>query len=76
MIPQTIPGFDCLEFKRKVQSEIYEKTKNMTVEEEIAFFREAAETGPFAELLRAVRAAQFERERRRPSTRPASPQSQ
>ena len=53
---KTIPGFDCLEFKWKVQSEIYEKTKNMSVEEQIAFFRDAAENGPFADLVRAIRA--------------------
>ena len=57
MSPKTIPGFDCLAFKWKVQSEIYEKTKNLSVEEQIAFFRNAAETGPFADLVRAVRAA-------------------
>jgi hypothetical protein len=56
MQPQTIPGFDCLEFKWKVQSEIYEKTKNMTVEEQIEYFRQAAESGPFADLVKALRA--------------------
>ena len=54
MNPEMIPGFDCLEFKWKVQSEIYEKTKDMTVDEQIAFFRQAAETGPFATLWRAA----------------------
>ncbi|NOS99512.1 MAG: hypothetical protein HOP29_02675 [Phycisphaerales bacterium] len=48
---ETIPGFDCVAYKWKVQSEIYEKIKDMTVEEEIAYFRQAAETGPFAHLL-------------------------
>lgn len=56
MNPETIPGFDCLEFKWKVQSDIFEKTKNMTIEEQIAFFRHAAEAGPFADLVRAVHA--------------------
>ena len=55
MSPQTIPGFDCVEFQRRAQSEIYEKTKDMMVEEQIAFFRQAAETGPFADLVRATR---------------------
>ena len=54
MKPKTIPAFDCFEFKWKVQSEIYERTKGMTVDEQIAFFRDAAERGPFAHLLRAV----------------------
>ena len=55
MNPETIPGFDCLEFKWKVQSEIYEKMKDMTVEEQITFISHAAETGPFATLWRAAR---------------------
>lgn len=56
MKPETIPAFDCLEFKWKVQSEIYERTKGMTVDEQISFFRDAVESGPFAHLLRAVSA--------------------
>jgi len=54
MKPETIPGFDCLEFKRKVQAEIYEKTKNMTVEEQIEYFRQAAANGPFADLWKRI----------------------
>ncbi len=56
MNPKIIPGFDCLKFKWKVQSEIYEKTKTLSVKEQIAFFRNAAENGPFADLVRAIRA--------------------
>ena len=48
--------FDCLAFKWKVQAEIYEETKNLTPEEEIDYFRRHAETGPFAELVRKLRA--------------------
>lgn len=55
MKPETIPGFDCLEYKWRVQSEIYEKIKDMTAEEQIAYFRHAAETGPFADLVRRAR---------------------
>ena len=58
MKPETIPGFDCLEFKWKVQSEIYEKIKDMTTEEQIDFFRRSAETGPFADLMRNSRQAE------------------
>lgn len=56
MKPQTIPGFDCMEYKRKVQGEIYEETKGMSVSEQIAYFRQAAESGPFAPLVAAARA--------------------
>lgn len=47
--------FDCIEYKRRVQAEIYEKIKDMTPQEEIEFFRRGAETGPFAELVRSLR---------------------
>ncbi len=52
---ETIPGFDCLEFKWKVQAELYDATKHMNRQEQIAFFRNRAETGPFAELLQTSR---------------------
>jgi len=49
-------SFDCIEYKRRVQQEIYEKIKDMTPEQEIEFFRKAVETGPFASLVRALEA--------------------
>ncbi len=49
-------AFDCLAFKDQVQSEIYEETKDMSHEEEIAYFREAVQKGPFAELWRKLAA--------------------
>lgn len=35
--------FDCVEMKRKIQEEIYEEIKDMTIEEEIEYFRKGAE---------------------------------
>lgn len=55
MKPETIPGFDCLEHKWKVQAEIYEEIKNLTPDEEIEYFRRKVENGPFAELWRNLR---------------------
>ncbi len=46
--------FDCIEFKRRVQQEIYETIKDMTPEEEIEYFRHAVETGPFVDIVRAT----------------------
>ncbi|MEK6674352.1 MAG: hypothetical protein AABZ47_01705 [Planctomycetota bacterium] len=46
--------FDCVEFKRRAQEQIYEKIKNMTPTEEIEFFRQAVESGPFADLIRQI----------------------
>ncbi len=52
--PEIIPGFDCLQYKWRVQAQIYEETKGMTPQEEIEYFRKAVETGPFAEWWRKV----------------------
>ena len=55
MKPETIPGFDCLEFKWKVQAEIYEQTKDLTVEEQIEYFRRRAEEGSLGSWWRKVK---------------------
>ena len=44
-------SFDCLAFKWKVESEIYEEIKDQTAEQQIEYFRRHAQTGPFAELI-------------------------
>ncbi len=49
--------FDCIAFKDRVQSEIYEEIKDLTHDEEIAYFRRRVEKGPFAKLWRSVRSA-------------------
>jgi len=41
--------FDCIAFKRAAQLQIYEEIKNMSREEQIAYFHNKAETGPFKE---------------------------
>ncbi|MCG3132676.1 MAG: hypothetical protein FLDDKLPJ_03542 [Phycisphaerae bacterium] len=51
MIHETIPGFDCLDFKRKVQAELYEATRHLSRADRLAYFRRRAENGPFADLL-------------------------
>jgi hypothetical protein len=45
MSKKTMRKFDCVEFKRRVQSEIYEETKHMSPQEQIAYFRDRAESG-------------------------------
>ena len=37
-----IKGFDCMAFKRKVQAEIYQEIKDMTAQEELAYFHKKA----------------------------------
>ena len=55
-------SFDCVEFKRQSQLRIYEKIKNMSPAEEIEYFRRQAESGPFADLVRAMRARETQPE--------------
>jgi hypothetical protein len=43
---RTKKAFDCIEFKRKVQAEIYEEIKELSPEQEIEYFRRRAATGP------------------------------
>jgi hypothetical protein len=51
MSQKTEKSFDCLAFKWKVESEIYEEIKDQTSEQQIEYFRRHAQTGPFAELV-------------------------
>jgi hypothetical protein len=55
MSATTEKSFDCLAFKWKVQAEIYKEIKNQTPEQQIEYFRNHAQTGPFAELVRKLR---------------------
>ncbi len=47
--------FDCVEFKRQAQARIYERIKDLSPEEEIDYFRKAAEEGPLGDAWRAAR---------------------
>jgi hypothetical protein len=42
MSKKTMKRFDCVEFKRRVQSEIYEETKHLNQREQIVYFRDRA----------------------------------
>ena len=46
--------FDCVEFKRQAQARIYERIKGLTPDEEIEYFRKAAEAGPLGEWWRRI----------------------
>jgi len=47
--------FDCLAYQREVQFQIYEKIKDLTAAEEVAYFQPAVESGPSAELWKSLR---------------------
>lgn len=47
--------FDCVEFKRGTQAEIYEEIKDLAPEDEIDYFREKAESGPMGEWWKVLK---------------------
>jgi len=49
-------AFDCLEYKDRVQREIYEEIRGLTHEEQIAYFNRSAETGPLSAWWKRLRA--------------------
>ena len=48
--------FDCIEFKRAAQESIYEQIQNMTPVEEIAWFKQQVESGPYWDLWTRISA--------------------
>jgi len=45
MNPQPIEKeFDCLAYKREVQLKIYERIKDLSIEEEVAYFQQAVDS--------------------------------
>ncbi len=55
MIPDdVIPGFDCVESKRKAQAEIYEEIRGLSPPDEIRYFEAQAIRGPLGNLWRAL----------------------
>ena len=62
MSPQTKneKDFDCMEFKRRVQLEIYEDIQGMTHEQERAYFEEQADRGPMGDWWKHVKAVHFQ----------------
>lgn len=47
--------FDRVEFKRQAQARIYERIKDLSPEDEIDYFRKAAEEGLLGEAWKAAR---------------------
>jgi len=48
-------GFDCLAYKDRVQQEIYEQIKDLTVQEQIDYFNRGAQTGPLGEWWKKIK---------------------
>jgi hypothetical protein len=47
-------GFDCIEFKRRAQAEIYQEIKGLSPEKQIAYFRRRAAHGPLGKWWKAL----------------------
>lgn len=47
--------FDCIEFKRRAQSRIYERIKGLSPEEEIEYFRQAADESPLGDWWKSIK---------------------
>ena len=48
--------FDCTQYKRKVQSEIYDEIKGMSHAEEIAYFQRQADSSALGHWWKRVKA--------------------
>ena len=46
--------FDCIEFKRQAQAEIYQEIKGLSPEEEMEYFRRQVAAGPFGKLWKTL----------------------
>lgn len=47
--------FDFMKFKEQVQNEMYEELKNLTLEEQIKYVQEKAESGSLGEWWKSVK---------------------
>jgi hypothetical protein len=48
--------FDCIQYKRQVQSEIYEQVRGMSREQEIAYFQQQADSGALGPWWKRIKA--------------------
>jgi hypothetical protein len=59
---------DCVAMKRRIQAKIYHEIKDMTREQELAYWRKGAERGPWGDWWREIHersaAAKAQRETR------------
>jgi hypothetical protein len=52
--------FDCVQMKNKIQEEIYEEIKDLTPEEQVAYYQKAIQEDPqFRDKFARIRASRF-----------------
>lgn len=49
--------FDCIAFKRQAQGKVYEETKNLTLKDQVAYFRKKANSGPLGKWWKRLPSA-------------------
>lgn len=49
--------FDCVAFKLQVQDKIYQETKSLSLEEQVAYFRKKANSGPLGKWWKRLPSA-------------------
>jgi hypothetical protein len=67
---KTEKEFDCIAFKDRVQSEIYQDIKDMSISEQVQYYRDAVANGPFAEHWKKLSEETERRKKARWSERP------
>jgi len=53
-MPKSEKTFDCIAFKREAQARIYDEIKDMTPQQQIAYYRHAARNGPLGAWWRRI----------------------
>lgn len=54
-------AFDCMEYKRRVQAEIYDEIRDLTDEQRVEYFRRRAEESALGNWWRSVKQAKAKR---------------
>jgi hypothetical protein len=62
--------FDSVAVKRRIQAEISEQIRGLTPEQEIAYFRQAAEDGPLGDSWRVLKRTRIVGEKREDAPTP------
>jgi hypothetical protein len=53
-------NFNCIAYKRKIQTEIYETIKDLSVEEQIIYFRKKAQASQIGEWWKSIKTSTHE----------------
>jgi len=64
-VKKTEKSFDCIAFKNKVQEQIYNDIKDLSISEQVEYYRKGAERGSFSDLRKRVRDKTQNRKRAR-----------